>query len=49
MDARNSASARLASRLGMRREAHHRSSEMFKGEWADMVVYALLDHEWHAR
>jgi RimJ/RimL family protein N-acetyltransferase len=47
MDARNSASARLATRLGMRREAHHRSSEMFKGEWADIVVYALLDHEWH--
>jgi RimJ/RimL family protein N-acetyltransferase len=49
MDARNSASARLASRLGMRPEAHHRSSEMFKGEWSDVVVYALLDHEWHAR
>jgi RimJ/RimL family protein N-acetyltransferase len=48
MDARNLASARLASRLGMREEAHHRSSEMFKGEWADVVVYALLDHEWHA-
>jgi RimJ/RimL family protein N-acetyltransferase len=48
MDARNSASARLAARLGMRREAHHRSSEMFKGEWADLVVYALLDHEWPA-
>jgi RimJ/RimL family protein N-acetyltransferase len=46
MDARNTASARLASRLGMRREAHFRSSEMFKGEWADQVVYALLDHEW---
>ena len=49
MDGRNSASERLASRLGMRREAHHRSSEMFKGEWADVVVYALVDHEWHAR
>ena len=46
MDARNSASARLASRLGMCREAHHRSSEMFKGEWADVVVYALLEHDW---
>jgi hypothetical protein len=22
---------------------------MFKGAWADLVVYALLDHEWHAR
>ncbi len=49
MDARNIPSARLASRLGMRREAHHRSSEMFKGEWADVLIYALLDHEWHAR
>jgi RimJ/RimL family protein N-acetyltransferase len=49
MDARNSASARLASRLGMREEAHHRSSEMFKGAWADVLVYALLDHEWHDR
>ncbi|MGD1050101.1 MAG: GNAT family protein [Solirubrobacteraceae bacterium] len=48
MDARNEASARLASRLGMRLEAHHRGSEMFKGEWADLVVYALLDHEWEA-
>jgi RimJ/RimL family protein N-acetyltransferase/uncharacterized glyoxalase superfamily protein PhnB len=48
MDARNSASARLASRLGMRREAHHRRSERFKGAWADLVVYAVLDHEWHA-
>lgn len=48
MDARNSASMRLASRLGLRQEAHHRSSEMFKGEWADVVVYALLDHEWDA-
>jgi len=46
MDARNGASARLASHLGMRREAHFRSSEMFKGAWSDLVVYALLDHEW---
>lgn len=49
MDARNTSSARLASRLGMRREAHHRSAEMFKGAWADLVVYALLDNEWDAR
>jgi hypothetical protein len=31
----------------MRPEAHFRSSEMFKGAWADLVVYALLDLEWH--
>jgi RimJ/RimL family protein N-acetyltransferase len=49
IDARNSASLRLAARLGMRQEAHHRSSEMFKGGWADVIVYALLDDEWHAR
>jgi RimJ/RimL family protein N-acetyltransferase len=49
MDARNSASARLASRLGMRQEADDRSSEMVKGAWADLIIYALLDHEWHAR
>ena len=49
MDARNEASARLAARLGMRREAHFRSSELFKGEWADLVVWALLAEEWNAR
>jgi RimJ/RimL family protein N-acetyltransferase len=49
MDARNRSSERLASRLGMRQEAHHRSSEMFKGAWADTVVYALLAEEWRAR
>jgi RimJ/RimL family protein N-acetyltransferase len=49
MDARNLASIRLAERLGMRREAHHLSSEMFKGEWADLVVYAVLIDEWRGR
>lgn len=49
MDARNSASARLASRLGMRQEAHFRSSEMFKGAWADLVVFALLNDEWRTK
>jgi RimJ/RimL family protein N-acetyltransferase len=48
MDSRNGASARLAARLGMRQEAHHRSSEMFKGEWSDVLLYALLEHEWPA-
>jgi RimJ/RimL family protein N-acetyltransferase len=47
MDARNVAAVRLASQLGMRREAHFHSSEMFKGSWSDLVIYALLDHEWH--
>ncbi len=38
MDGINSVSARLATRLGMRQEAHHRSSEMFKGNWADLDI-----------
>jgi RimJ/RimL family protein N-acetyltransferase len=46
MDARNTASARLTGRLGMRAEAHHVSSEMFKGEWSDLLVFALLAEEW---
>jgi RimJ/RimL family protein N-acetyltransferase len=49
MDARNDASVRLASRLGMRQEAHFRGCEMFKGEWSDLLVYALLSEEWPAR
>jgi RimJ/RimL family protein N-acetyltransferase len=49
LDARNAASARLAERLGMRREAHFVSNEMFKGEWADEVVYAMLADDWGVR
>jgi RimJ/RimL family protein N-acetyltransferase len=49
LEARNVASARLAERLGMRREAHFVSNEMFKGEWSDEVVYAVLADEWRSR
>jgi RimJ/RimL family protein N-acetyltransferase len=45
----NTASARLMERLGMRCEAHLRHTEMVKGEWADELVYAMLDHEWEER
>lgn len=45
-DARNDASARLIERLGMRREAHFRENELFKGAWGDEYVYALLAAEW---
>jgi RimJ/RimL family protein N-acetyltransferase len=48
-DARNTASARLMERLGMRCEAHLRHTEMIKGEWADELVFAMLDHEWRER
>ncbi len=45
-DARNGPSCRLMARLGMRREAHLRENELFKGEWTDTVVYAVLRPEW---
>jgi RimJ/RimL family protein N-acetyltransferase len=45
-DARNGASRRLLERLGMRLEAHFRESEIFKGEWGEEVVYAILAAEW---
>ena len=45
-DARNEASARLMRRLGMREEAHFREAEIFKGEWGDELVFAILEDEW---
>ncbi len=45
-DARNDGSARLMRRLGMREEAHFREAEIFKGEWGDELVFAILDREW---
>jgi RimJ/RimL family protein N-acetyltransferase len=46
LDARNTASARVLERLGMRREAHLVENERVKGEWTDELVYALLAREW---
>jgi RimJ/RimL family protein N-acetyltransferase len=45
-DRRNAGSARLMERLDMRREAHFVRNQLIKGEWADELVYALLDTEW---
>jgi RimJ/RimL family protein N-acetyltransferase len=45
-DARNTASAALLRRLGMREEAHFREAELFKGAWSDELVFAILDREW---
>ncbi|WP_258062693.1 MULTISPECIES: GNAT family N-acetyltransferase [unclassified Rathayibacter] len=45
LDARNTASARLCERLGMRLEAHHREDEFCKGEWTSTLVFALLARE----
>lgn len=48
-DGRNDASARLMLRLGMRQEAHFVHNEIFKGEWGDELVFAILADEWAAR
>ena len=48
-DPRNTASATVLERLGMRREAHFVQNEIFKGEWGDEYVYALLADEFRAR
>lgn len=47
-DPRNTPSATVLERLGMRREAHFVQNEIFKGEWGDEYVYALLADEFRA-
>jgi RimJ/RimL family protein N-acetyltransferase len=49
IDARNTASARVCERLGMRAEAHLLQNEWFKGEWTDEIDYAILQAEWDRR
>lgn len=48
-DPRNTPSARLMEKLGMRREAHLRENWWLKGEWCDSWIYAVLDREWETR
>jgi RimJ/RimL family protein N-acetyltransferase len=47
-DPANTASANLMRKLGMRQEAHLREFEIFKGEWGDLLVFAMLEDEWRA-
>lgn len=47
-DARNTASAGVLERIGMRREAHFIQNEWIKDEWTDELVYAMLVDEWRA-
>ena len=48
LEARNTASARVLEKLGMRLEAHFVENEWVKGEWSSELVYAVLDREWSA-
>jgi RimJ/RimL family protein N-acetyltransferase len=45
-EARNTGSARVLEKLGMRLEAQLVENEWVKGEWQSELVYALLDREW---
>jgi RimJ/RimL family protein N-acetyltransferase len=47
-DVRNVRSWQLMERLGMRKEAHFREHAIFKNEWDEEFVYALLWQEWKA-
>jgi RimJ/RimL family protein N-acetyltransferase len=48
LDARNTPSARVLEKLGMRPEANFVENEFVKGEWTDELVYAILEPEWRA-
>jgi RimJ/RimL family protein N-acetyltransferase len=48
LEARNTASARVLERLGMRQEAHFVENEFVKSEWQSELVFALLAREWRA-
>jgi len=45
-DARNTRSAKLMQRIGMRLEAHYREHALFQGEWDEELHFAVLDREW---
>ncbi|NVD99387.1 GNAT family N-acetyltransferase [Massilia sp. BJB1822] len=49
LDSLNTASARIAEKLGMQREAHLRQNDRHKGVWGDEFIYALLRSEWDAK
>lgn len=46
VDPDNSSSISLLERTGFRKEAHHKQSLFFKGQWVDDVVFAILKSEW---
>jgi RimJ/RimL family protein N-acetyltransferase len=45
-DARNTASAAVLRRVGMRQEAHLVENEWFKGGWSDELDFAILTRGW---
>ena len=48
-DVKNTASARVLERAGMRREAHFIENIWFKGKWGSEYGYGILAQEWAKR
>ena len=46
IDPRNTASRKLMERVGFRFEGHLKQSVLFKGEWCDDMIMAVLRSEW---
>src|SRR5262245_15644715 len=44
-DPRNTASAHVLEKIGMRREGHLRENKLQRGSWRDSYLYAILEHE----
>lgn len=49
LDERNTPSARVCERLGMRREARLVENDLLEGQWSTELVYAVLGREWSQR
>jgi RimJ/RimL family protein N-acetyltransferase len=48
LEPRNTASARVLEKIGMRREGVLRENEWVKGEWQSEAIYSVLAREWRA-
>ncbi len=45
-DPRNTASARILEKVGMRYEGRQRENMLIRDGWRDSLLYSLLEHEW---
>jgi RimJ/RimL family protein N-acetyltransferase len=45
-DPRNTASAHVLQKVGMRLEGRLRDTMLIRDGWRDSLVYSVLEHEW---